>query len=168
MAEKRTCPKCGAEVFASDDVCMDCGATLAAARQEHDEPRQSTAGPEAPPEPPKQPPPAIRWLWVPPLRSATRYPVLRIYQYACMVAAWGSLVSGILGAALAAVGWLGVRSDIGGVPADLDLVALAVAVGLMVLWSTFWAFTLRAVVEGIQVYLDIEENTRRAVEGKES
>ena len=64
--------------------------------------------------------------------------------------------------------WLGVRSDIGGVPADLDLVALAIAVGLAVLWSTFWAFTLRAVVEGIQVYLDIEENTRRAGEGEKS
>lgn len=179
MPERMKCPKCGAEVFASDDVCMDCGADLAVMRRqkkEEDAVPQVQAEPVRAPRERKdfRPSPsedatrtALRWLWVPPLSSAARYPALRIYQYVCMIAAWGSLVAGLLTVGLLIFGWLQARSDLPTVPANLDVVALAVAVGLTLLWSVFWAFTLRAVVEGIQVYLDIEQNTRRLAEATE-
>lgn len=166
--QKRKCPKCGAEVFASDDVCMDCGADLAALRRA----AESAPG-EAPAPPPERrpeteapakPTPVGTWLWVPGLRSPGRYPILRLYQYVCMVSAWGSLLSGVGGAVFLALGWASVRNVVPEVPAGLDLVAVALAVGVTLLWSVFWAFTLRAAVEAIQVYLDIEENTRRSAE----
>jgi len=178
--QKRKCPKCGAEVFASDDVCMDCGADLAALRREREPhaatsedraeaPReQAEAQGEAPPHERERPAPMpaafTSWLWVPGLRSPTRYPVLRVYQYVCMVSAWGSLLSGMVGALLLILGWASLRGALPEIPADLDLVGIAIGVGVTLLWSIFWAFTLRAAVEAIQVYLDIEENTRRSAE----
>ncbi|MGD9495379.1 MAG: hypothetical protein AB7Y46_03610 [Armatimonadota bacterium] len=173
MPERAKCPKCGAEVFASDDVCMDCGADLVAARQERsqrpapaaDEPqprREPRAGPQA------EPAPAWRWLWVPPMRGASRYPILRTYQYICVAGAWISLLGAIAGALFEVFGWLTMRSSVPPVPAELDLLAVALAAGLTVAVGVFWAFTLRATVEGIQVFLDIEENTRRSAEAAEA
>ena len=173
MAERAKCPKCGAEVFASDDVCMDCGADLVAARQEKEHrPARAAAEPEPPreprrearPAPEAEPPSPLRWLWVPMMRGASRYPILRAYQYVCMLSAWGSLVTGTAAVGMLIIGWMDLRRFVGGVPAGLDAVALAAIVGIIVLWSVFWAFTLRALVEGIQVYLDIEDNTRRSAE----
>jgi len=173
MAERAKCPKCGAEVFASDDVCMDCGADLVAARQEREPP---PARPAAEPEPEREPrreqtpapeaeePSPLRWLWVPAMRGSARYPILRAYQYVCMLSAWGSLITGVATVGMLIIGWMDLRRFVGGVPAGLDAVALAATVGVIVLWSIFWAFTLRALVEGIQVYLDIESNTRRSAE----
>lgn len=170
--QKRKCPKCGAEVFASDDVCMDCGADLAARRRAAEATPVEAAPPssEKRPEPqaPARPASVSAWLWVPGLRSPGRYPILRLYQYVCMVSAWGSLLSGVGGAVFLALGWASVRSAVPEVPADLDLVAVALAVGVTLLWSVFWAFTLRAAVEAIQVYLDIEENTRRSAEAADT
>lgn len=166
--QKRKCPKCGAEVFASDDVCMDCGADLAEGRHVRAtppaEPSLATEAPGAAPTASS----AARWLWVPALRSPGRYPVLRIYQYVCMLSAWGSLLSGVGGAVFLAVGWASVRGAVPQLPAGLDLLAVALAVGVTLLWSLFWAFTLRAAVEAIQVYLDIEENTRRSAQATEA
>ncbi len=177
MAERAKCPKCGAEVFASDDVCMDCGADLVAARQER-EPLPARPAPEAEAErePRREEPPAheadepspLRWLWVPPMRGASRYPILRAYQYVCMLSAWGSLVTGAAIVGMLIIGWMDLRRFVGGMPAGLDAVALAATVGVIVLWSVFWAFTLRALVEGIQVYLDIESNTRLSAEAAEA
>lgn len=164
--EKRKCPHCGAEVFPSDDVCMDCGADLAA-RQRPPPPEPARSSPAPPPTHPETaalPVPLVSWLWVPRLRSPARYPVLRVYQYVCMLSAWGSLLSGVGGAVFLALGWASVRTVVPDVPAGLDLVAVALAVGVTLLWSVFWAFTLRAAVEAVQVYLDIEENTRRGAE----
>jgi len=153
MAERAKCLKCGAEVFASDDVCMDCGADLVAARQERPQrPAHSADEPAPRPEPPREmhaepetaEPSALRWLWVPPMRGAARYPILRAYQYVCMLAAWGSLVTGATSVGMMMIGWMDLRRVIGPLPAGLDAVGLAIAVALVALWSVFWAFTLRA------------------------
>ncbi len=102
------------------------------------------------------------------MRGASRYPILRAYQYVCMLSAWGSLVTGAAAVGMLIIGWMDLRTTIGPIPAGLDAVALAATVGVIVLWSVFWAFTLRALVEGIQVYLDIEDNTRRSAEAMEA
>jgi len=180
VAEKKTCPKCGAEVFASDDVCLDCGADLVAAW--HEEEKQEAAPSEVPrdraaseaarevlegPEP-EEATSAMYWVWVPPAAPPTRYRVLRIYQYVCMIAAWMSLASGLLGAIGIALTSLFIPGLLGAIPAPEEIVGLASAIVPALLGLLFWAFTLRAIVEAIQVYLDIEQNTRRTAEAAES
>lgn len=173
MAEKRKCPKCGAEVFASDDVCMDCGEHLAAARPVSRAGRNPEAVPErsatmTADEPGSEAlPPLNTLLWMPPMRRSTRYPVLRLYQYVCMVGAWLSLLMGVVGTVGMGLSWAGIRDQIPASAGGLDAALIAVMVLLNIAGAGFWAFTLRAAVEAIQVYLDIEENTRIAAERSE-
>jgi len=54
------------------------------------------------------------------------------------------------------------------IPAPVEIVGLASTIVPALLGLLFWAFTLRTIVEGIQVYLYIEENTRRTAEAAES
>ncbi len=58
MAEERKCPHCGERVYATDDVCMSCGKSLAPAAQPP-APQQPPAAPQPPAQPPT-PAPAPR------------------------------------------------------------------------------------------------------------
>jgi len=89
--------------------------------------------------------PWVVWLWVPPLGGVVRYPVLRGYQYVCMVLAWIVLGIGQI--------WAVIVKDLALGAAHLLSVSISV-------WSVFIFLSLRAAVEVIQVYLDIEDNTR--------
>lgn len=59
MAEKRECPQCGATVYATDDVCMSCGASLVKPQPPpQEEPTAATAEPSRrTPTPPRRPQP---------------------------------------------------------------------------------------------------------------
>lgn len=99
--------------------------------------------------------PWVVWLWVPPLGGVVRYPVLRGYQYVCMVLAWIVLGIGQIWAVIVMDLALGAADPEGGGFPFPHLLSVSISV-----WSVFIFLSLRAAVEVIQVYLDIEDNTR--------
>jgi len=113
--------------------------------------------------------PWVVWLWVPPLGGVVRYPVLRTYQYICMAFAWIVLVVGQITAAIVLITGIGAARETASAYSALGsdgsnsgltiLFAFLTSVYISV-WSDFIFLSLRAVVEVIQVYLDIEDNTR--------
>jgi len=148
------CPQCRREVSADADYCPHCGAAVSMEARR----REATAGqpPLGQPRSAQQSAQWRLWLWVPPLRGVVRYPVLRVYQYVCMVFAWLSLVWWGLSSLIGTIAFLSNAREMRAEEVMLPLLAI-IGFGIMAL---FLFLSLRALVEGIQVYLDIEDNTR--------
>jgi hypothetical protein len=93
-----------------------------------------------------------------------------------MVFAWQQVLAGVVTEILLVLsgvgGWLayiGARHDDFEQAMDvmdvLGLGAILVPMVMVPIWTLFVFLSFRAVVEAIQVYLDIEDNTRAAAEG---
>lgn len=148
------CPQCRRQISADAHYCPHCGAAVSVEARR----REATPGQPAPgqPRPAQQSAQWRLWLWVPPLRGVVRYPVLRVYQYVCMVFAWLSLVWYGLWSLIGTIAFLSNGREMRAEEIMLPLLGI-IAFGIMTL---FLFLSLRALVEGIQVYLDIEDNTR--------
>ncbi len=147
------CPQCRRQVSADADYCPHCGAAVSVEARR----REATAG-QPPPGQPRSAQQSAQWriwLWVPPLRGVVRYPVLRMYQYICMVFAWLQLGWACLCFVVASIAVVSTIDE-----NDQSGFMVLLALLLIPIVAAFIFLSLRALVEGIQVYLDIEDNTR--------